>query len=110
MKPMLNAMVLATALVALSAYADEAVTVVASPKTGADHVKIAESLTQKALALESEADWHDKMPRLYGVGFPKNGPNPMAHCQALRDKLTAQAKEARATALGEYKLAALVDR
>ena len=110
MKLMSNAMVFGAALVALSAYADESVTVVASPTTAADHVRIAESLNQKAIALESDADWHDKMPRFYGVIFPKNGPNPAAHCQALRDKLIAQAKEARAAALAEYKLAALADR
>ena len=111
MKLVLTAMILGTALTALSAYADEVVTVVASPKTAADHVKIADSLTQNAIALESEADWHDKMRRLpYGLTFPKSGPNQTAHCQALRDKLTAQAKEARAGALAEYKLAALADR
>jgi len=114
MKLMLNAMVLGSALLALSLYAAEPTASgipadLANPTTAADHQRLAEYFSQKAAALESDADWHDKMPRLYATAT-KHAPGTVQHCRALHDKLTAEADQARAAALAHYKIAALADK
>lgn len=114
MKNIVNVVALAVAAFSLSAFAAgpaaaESITVVGSPQTASEHQRLGELYTEKALKLESDADWHDKMPRFY-ASATKGSPGTAAHCRALHDKLSAEAKVARADALEQFKLAAAAEK
>lgn len=114
MKILIRAVVFAITGFAVSAFAagsagSEAISAIAGPQTSGEHQRLGELYTQKALALESDADWHERMPRLYAIAT-KGAPGTQAHCRALHDKLAAEAKAARAEALEQFKLAAAVGK
>lgn len=79
---------------------------IATASTPAEHQRIADFYTQKALDYDAAAVQHEQIAKAY-TGRPKSNPGSMsAHCRALRDQFSAAAKEARALAQMHVQMAA----
>ena len=75
---------------------------IANATTAADHQRIANYFSEKAVSYEAEASWHEKMVNSYG-GYPRAY---VSHCQSLQEGFSAAAKDARALEQAHRQLAA----
>jgi hypothetical protein len=79
---------------------------IATASTPAEHQRIADFYTKKALDYDAAALQHEQIAKAY-IGHPKANPGSMtAHCRTLRDQFSAAAKEARALAQMHVEMAA----
>jgi hypothetical protein len=64
-----------------------------------DHSALAERYEQEATALDAKADQHKELVRMYvELGYLKDKPELVSHCDALADKYRAAATESRSFA------------
>lgn len=83
---------------------------IATAATAADHLRIADYFAARARDYETEAEFHETMPRSY-FGRPRYDFAAMtAHCRELQKQLNAAAREARALEQAHRDLAASIAR
>lgn len=82
---------------------------IATASTPAEHQRIADFYTKKAIDYDAAAVEHEKIAKAY-LGRTKSNPGAMTeHCRALRDQFSAAAKEARLLAQMHAQMAAGVN-
>lgn len=79
----------------------------ANASSTSDHQRIADFYTERAAKYEADAAWHEKAAVIYYAQRPKGDPIAMrAHYLALKERLSAAAKESRELAEAHRQLAA----
>ena len=74
----------------------------------ADHSALAQSYEEEAKALDAKAEQHKELARTYvRLGYLKDKPEMVSHCDSLADKYRAAASDNRSLAKAHRELAEL---